>query len=345
MAEQDILKFCLQTLDTGILIANADDGAIIFENENGFRWFGAADDDEDSIWNRFKDANIDKAERKFEQHKPYTFESEVSDPPRAIVLAISMRLEDLDGQKVILVECRNISKQKEAEYMLDSYSKMSEKNARKLAREKERVEKLLLNVMPKSVYEEMRDFGVATPHRYDEVSVLMLDFVGFTEMAVSRDPSALVAELNDIFSSFDRVSEMFGCERIKTIGDAYIAVSGLPEPNPEHAGNIAKTALRMRRYLEKRNRTSPNQWRCRIGLCTGPLIGSLVGIQKYVYDIFGPAANLSARLEAICDPMQILVSEVMYEGIRDDFAFSEKGTFELKGFGEQKVYELKSEND
>jgi class 3 adenylate cyclase len=171
----------------------------------------------------------------------------------------------------------------------------------------------------------------------------MLDFVGFTEMAVSRDPSALIAELNDIFSSFDRIAELFGCERIKTIGDGYVAVSGLPEANPDHATNIAKVALRMRRYLKKRNASHPNQWRCRIGLATGPLIGSLVGIQKYVYDVFGPAVNLAARLEALSEPMQITVSAETADRIRDDFVVAERGTFDIKGFGTQPVYALEDE--
>ena len=100
---------------------------------------------------------------------------------------------------LILVECFDITKIKEAEYMLESYAKISEKHTRELERERDRVERLLLNVMPKSVYEEMKDYGTTPPTRVDSAFVLMLDFVNFTEMAVSRDPSSLVAELNDIF--------------------------------------------------------------------------------------------------------------------------------------------------
>ena len=114
-----------------------------------------------------------------------------------------------DEQDLILVECFDITKIKESEYMLQSYAKMSEKHTRELEREKERVERLLLNVMPKSVYEEMKDFGTTTPTRVECASVLMLDFVNFTEMAVSKDPSSLVAELNDIFSAFDRIVDLF----------------------------------------------------------------------------------------------------------------------------------------
>jgi len=227
--------------------------------------------------------------------------------------------------------------------MLDSYSRMSEKNARELQKEKVRVEKLLLNIMPRSVYEEMKDLGTATPQRFDAASVLMLDFVDFTNMAISRDPSALIAELNDIFSAFDRIVDLFECERIKTIGDAYLAVSGMPEINIDHASNICKVALRMRRYLARRNASHPTQWNCRIGVATGPVIGSLVGIQKYVYDVFGPAPNLAARLEAFSDPMHITLCEDTYKRMGGEFKASELGEFEIKGFGKQTLYSLEGQ--
>ena len=96
-------------------------------------------------------------------------------------------------------------------------------------------------------------------------------------MAVSREPGTLIAELNDIFTAFDRIVELFGCERIKTIGDAYMAVSGLPETTPDHTQNIARAALRILRYLDRRNAAHPEQWHCRIGINSGPVIGSIVG--------------------------------------------------------------------
>ena len=137
--------------------------------------------------------------------------------------------------------------------------------------------------------------------------------------------------------------ELFGCERIKTIGDSYVAVSGLPEPTPDHAINIAKAALRFKRYLERRNSAHPTKWYCRIGVATGPLIGSIVGIQKYVYDIFGPAVNLAARLEALSESMQITMDAKTRELIEADFVAASRGTAELKGFGEQEVFTLVSE--
>lgn len=228
--------------------------------------------------------------------------------------------------------------------MLESYSKLSEKNARELQREKERVEKLLLNIMPKSVYEEMKDYGITTPQKFDSATVMMLDFVGFTEMAISRDPTAVISELNDIFSAFDRIVELFGCERIKTIGDAYLAVSGLPEETPDHAQNIAKVALRMKRYLEKRNAAHSETWSFRIGINSGPVIGSIVGLQKFVYDIFGPGVNLAARMESHSEPMCITLCEDTYELIKDDFICSERGEFEIKGFGKKQLYFLEGEH-
>jgi hypothetical protein len=129
---------------------------------------------------------------------------------------------------------RSIGKQKEAEYMLDSYSRMVERQTRALEQEKERVEKLLLNIMPRRVYEELKDFGTTTPQSFDDgvrAHARLRRLHGDGRLA---RPGALIAELNDIFTSFDRIVEHFRCERIKTIGDAYMAVAGVPEPDPDH---------------------------------------------------------------------------------------------------------------
>ena len=244
----------------------------------------------------------------------------------------------------MVIECRDTSKQKQAEYMLESCSKMAEKNARDLQREKDRVERLLLNIMPKSVYEEMRDYGTVTPQLFDNASILLLDFVGSTVMAISRDPAGLITELNDIFTVFDRITDLFGCERIRTVGDAYMAVSGLPEQNPEHAHNIARVALRMMRYIERRNSAYLEAWHARIGINSGPVIGSLVGVQKYVYDIFGPGVNMAARMETLSESMKITISENTYQLIKDDFLCVERGEFEVKGFGLNTLYFLEREH-
>ena len=136
---------------------------------------------------------------------------------------------------------------------------------------------------------------------------------------------------------------MFDCERIKTIGDAYMAVSGISGGNANHAESIAKTALRFRRYLERRNQAHPQQWLARIGINTGSVIGSIVGVQKYVYDLLGPGVNLAARMESLSEPMHITCNQSTYELLKDDFIFNELGEAEVKGFGTQNLFSLDAE--
>ena len=205
------------------------------------------------------------------------------------------------------------------------------------------MERLLLNVMPRSVYEEMKDYGTVTPQRYENATVMLLDFVDLTEMSVSREPGELITELNDIFSAFDRIVEMFGCERIKTMGDAYMAVAGLPEPSPDHAADMARVALRIRRYIDRRNAAHTRTWNCRIGIATGPVIGSIVGIQKYVYDIFGPGVNLAARMENLSESMRITMSAETYDLIKEEFIFEKRGDYDIKEFGSMDLYYLDGE--
>jgi class 3 adenylate cyclase len=226
------------------------------------------------------------------------------------------------------------------ESMLDSYAQMVERKTRDLELEKEQVEKLLLNIMPRSVYEEFKTFGVVTPQLYKPVSVLMLDFVGFTQMAASEDPTVTVGELNDIFTAFDRIAEQFGCERIKTLGDAYLAVAGLPHPNLDHARAVANSAIRFIRYLERRNQSHKHTWECRIGLASGSVVGSVVGIQKYVYDVFGPAVNLASRLQVLSEPMEITVHAAMVGDLADEFRLKDGGVHPVRGFGEQQILKL-----
>jgi adenylate cyclase len=340
----EVLLPALQSLSSGVALLDPETLEVRFENATFFRWFPPVEADPDGPGTRMPGLQEERARSRLIERRPYTFETEVKDGPRAVSLKVELRHLDVLEPPAVLVEAQDVSKQKEAEYMLDSYSQMVERSTRELQREKERVENLLLNIMPRSVFDEMTQFGTVTPQRFDDASILMLDFVQFTSMAISRDPGALVAELNDVFTAFDRIVELFGGERLKTIGDAYLAVAGLPDPSPDHAHNLARVALRIRRYLERRNASHPEQWLCRIGLNTGPVIGSIVGVQKYVYDIFGPGVNLAARLESQAEPMQIVVSEPTYRLIANDFTFTDLGAVDVKGFGEQQLYSLDGED-
>lgn len=240
--DAEALRQVLQSLGSGLAICRPDGWEVLFENARFFQWFPPGPEPDAPLPQRLPGLNAERARSRLAQGRPFSFDTEVKSGARSTALAVTLSQVESAGGRLLLVECRDATKQREAEYMLDSYSRMAERNARELQKEKERVEKLLLNIMPRAVYEEMKDFGTTTPHLFDSASVMLLDFVDFTDMAIAQDPGAVVAELNDIFSALDRIVEMFGCERIKTIGDAYMAVSGLPEPAPDHAHNIARAA-------------------------------------------------------------------------------------------------------
>jgi adenylate cyclase len=342
--ETETLRQMVQTLSLGAALVQLSDWSILFENASFFKWFPPGEDADEPLTARLEGFNANRAITRLQEGRAYSFETESKAGGRSIPVSVELRRISEDPSGPVVIECRDTSKQKQAEYMLESYSKMAEKNARDLQREKDRVERLLLNIMPKSVYEEMRDYGTVTPQLFDNASILLLDFVGSTEMAISRDPAGLITELNDIFTVFDRITDLFGCERIRTVGDAYMAVSGLPEQNPEHAHNIARVALRMMRYIERRNSAHLEAWHARIGINSGPVIGSLVGVQKYVYDIFGPGVNMAARMETLSESMKITISEHTYQLIKDDFLCVERGEFEVKGFGLNTLYFLEREH-
>lgn len=328
----------MQSVHVGLALVSTTGLKTFFVNENFKNWFQGDPDSPLGLLaehQEFKDtiSSLTPGDQ---------VKLEISAKQRRRVLSLSIHVSRLESAEtdMLLIEAQNNTRIKELESMIDSYSKMVERNERELKREKERAEKLLLNIMPKSVLEELQEFGVTAPQSYEAASVLILDFVSFTDMSITDDPAATVSELNDIFTNFDRIVEQFGCERIKTIGDAYMAVSGLPEPSADHAQSIAKVAQLFIRYLERRNTAHETQWLARIGIATGPVIGSIVGVHKYVYDIFGPAVNLASRMERQCRPMEIILCHPLAEMIQDQFDLTSMGIESIKGFGEQELFTL-----
>lgn len=339
MSIETINEQLLRAIGVGVALLDGNSFTFRFHNDTFEEWFGKPEGDA-RLGDIFSELDIDALRTGLKENGGYTGETRFKKKRRTMAVAVDFTPTVEGGQEIAVMVCQNITRIRELESMIDSYSMMVERNNRELKREKEQVEKLLLNIMPRAVYEEFKTFGVVTPQLYDPVSVLMLDFVGFTDMVASADPSVTVTELNDIYSAFDRIGEQFGCERIKTIGDAYITVAGLPDPTPDHTKAAANAAIRFIRYLERRNRSHPNQWRCRIGLATGAVVGSVVGIQKYVYDIFGPAVNLATRLQEFSEPMQISVQDEMAATLREHFELANLGPREIRGFGEKHVWHL-----
>ena len=323
----------LKAIGVGVCLVDAGTRRVVFANPTFLGWFP------DAL------AGADLCETvggldpvRLGNDTPFELRTKVK--RRTLVIETQVRRADHDGRPMLVIECQNVSRLRETEAMIDSYAAMVDRRTRDLEREKTHVEKLLLNIMPRSVYEEYTTFGSVAPRLFEPVSVLMLDFVGFTEMAAASDPTVTVGELNDIFTAFDRIGELCGCERIKTIGDCYMAVAGLPHPHPDHALAAARCAVKMMRYLERRNTTHQHQWRARIGIASGSVVGSVVGIQKYVYDVFGPAVNRAARLQSVSEPMEITICGELTGALIDGFAISNRRTEDLRGFGEVSVATL-----
>ncbi len=323
----------LRAIGVGVALVRARDLSFVFFNQPFAEWFGTPG--ENATLTEVVEA-LGEADLGNLQDDGLRFSSEVQikRKRRTLVFAVNISLTQDASEPLLVVECQNITRIRELESMIDSYSTMVERNTRELEREKERVERLLLNLMPRSVYEEFKTFGVVTPQLFPQVSVVMLDFVNFTDFAARTDPTVTLSELNDIFTAFDRIVEQYGCERIKTIGDAYLAVSGMPEANPDHTAAVAHCATRFLRYLERRNQSHPHKWQARVGLGCGAVVGSVVGVQKYVYDVFGPAVNLAARLQVQADPMTIVATQEMEEAMADDFQTIALGRETLKGLGD-----------
>ncbi len=326
----------LRAIGVGIAIARTDDLRIVFHNQPFAEWFGEPGSKTllSEVIDGIELAEVNAA---IESEGRFAGELTVKPKRRALTIALAISKANTEEEELYVIECQNITRIRELESMIDSYSTMVERNTRELEREKERVERLLLNLMPRTVYEEFKTFGVVTPQLYENVSVLMLDFVGFTNFAAQTDPTVTLGELNDIFTAFDRIAEQYGCERIKTIGDAYLAVAGMPEPSPDHTRAVANCAVRFIRYLERRNQSHQYKWEARIGLGTGAAVGSVVGIQKYVYDVFGPAVNMAARLQVFANPMCIVAPDSMKEGLVEEFQLADLGMQEIRGIGEMRL--------
>jgi len=207
-----------------------------------------------------------------------------------------------------------------------------------LVRQRRKTETLLSSILPEKVITDLKIDGYSKPDVFDNVSVLFSDFIDFTKMSSELTPEVLIAELSDIFTAFDNIIENNTCERIKTIGDAYLAVCGMPEPNPKHALNLVSAAREMLVYLKQRNLESEILWQCRIGIHSGSVVGGIVGIKKYLYDIFGDTVNTASRIEGASAPMKISISQTTFDFISSSIPCTSRGLTQLKGKGEVFLY-------
>lgn len=209
---------------------------------------------------------------------------------------------------------------------------------REIQIEKGKSDELLLNILPQKVADDLKEYGHSSPQLFPEVSVFFSNVVGFSTLSKDLDPKFLIDELSDIFSNFDLIVDKYNCQRIKTIGASYLCVSGMPLDDPRHAHNLLSAALEILQYLHRRNESCEVKWQVRIGVNSGPVIGGIVGIKKYVYDVFGETINTASRMETNSESMKINISENTWILIKDDFKISPRGQFEVKGKGAMHMY-------
>ncbi|MFQ5954861.1 MAG: adenylate/guanylate cyclase domain-containing protein [Kiloniellales bacterium] len=210
----------------------------------------------------------------------------------------------------------------------------------RLETEKEKYERLLLNILPRQVVGRLNDGESVIADRFDQVTVLFADLVGFTGLSARLPPSQLVEYLNHLFSEFDILARDLAVEKIKTIGDAYMVVAGLPEPRSDHAEAVARMGLGMIDTLERVNRAVANPLGIRIGIHSGPVVAGIIGTHRFVYDVWGDTVNLASRLEAHGLPNRIQISEATADLLARGFDLEPRGSIEVKGKGRLKTFFL-----
>lgn len=218
--------------------------------------------------------------------------------------------------------------------------------------EQKKSERLLLNVLPQEIAERLKNVqsktklhlktsGTIIADSFEEVTVLFADIVNFTEYAASISPNELVNVLNEIFSEFDHLVEKYELEKIKTIGDSYMVVGGLPIPSKDHAEAIAEMALQMQTVIQKFKRTDGTNFSLRIGIHTGQAIAGVIGTKKFIYDLWGDTVNVASRMESYGIAGCTQVTEATYQLLKDKYHLDQRSAINIKGKGEMITYLLK----
>jgi adenylate cyclase len=211
-------------------------------------------------------------------------------------------------------------------------------------KEKDRSNNLLLNILPADIAEELKIHGKAEARDFDLVSILFTDFKGFTEASAKLSAADLVNEINTCFEAFDGIMGKYTIEKIKTIGDAYMAAGGLPVPSDNSIKNTILAALEMQEFIEKRKAemdiAGKPAFQMRVGIHTGPVVAGIVGVKKFQYDIWGDTVNTASRIESNGEVGKVNISQATYDLLKNDpkFAFESRGKIEAKGKGEIEMY-------
>jgi class 3 adenylate cyclase len=227
----------------------------------------------------------------------------------------------------------NLLQRNEAYQTMQDYLK-------KLESEQQKSENLLLNILPQTIVDKLKQGENIIAESFSDVSVLFADLVGFTELSSQISPIEIVMLLNDIFSRFDCLAEKHGLEKIKTIGDCYMVVSGLPVPRSDHAPAIAEMALDMQSEIANFNAENSHNISIRIGIHSGPVVAGIIGTKKFIYDLWGDTVNTASRMESHGISGRIQLTETTYELLQNQYQFNQRGLIQVKGKGEMFTYLL-----
>lgn len=211
-----------------------------------------------------------------------------------------------------------------------------------ISSEKAKSDSLLLNILPPLIADELKKRGKTRSMKFDHATVMFTDFEGFTTFSEANSPEEVVAMLDFYFNAFDRIISKFSIEKIKTIGDAYLCVSGLPMENPHHAADMVKAAIEFQQFVKENPLTrfgnNDHHMQMRIGLHTGPVVAGVVGSKKFAYDVWGDTVNVAARMEQSGEGGKINVSETVVAACGNVFQFTYRGEIEAKNKGKLKMY-------
>ncbi len=209
----------------------------------------------------------------------------------------------------------------------------------RISKEKEHSEKLLLNILPSEVAEELKTKGSAEAKQFDEVTVMFTDFKGFTQISEKLSPTELVAEIHTCFKAFDDIISKHNIEKIKTIGDSYMCAGGLPVANTTNATDVVKAAIEIRDFMtQHQSAIQYSKFEIRIGVHTGPVVAGIVGVKKFAYDIWGDTVNIASRMESSGEAGKVNISGSTYELVKDKFNCMHRGKIQAKNKGEVDMY-------
>lgn len=207
--------------------------------------------------------------------------------------------------------------------------------------EQDKTDSLLNNILPRSIANVLKEETHIIADKYEAVSILFADVVGFTPLLTTIEAAEMVTMLNEIYTCFDDVIEKYGLEKIRTMGDGYMVAAGVPDPRADHATALAGAALEMMTFLDRWQSPYADQIRFRMGINSGPVLAGVIGRKKFSYDVWGDPVNVASRMESTAEPGKIQVSADTYELLKEDFWLERRGPIDIKGKGEMETWYLR----